>query len=71
MTALHMTVAVPAEGPAVVNLPQPLTAEALGRLEQALDATLGMLRRDLGGSARDAGRAEYASWLPRLRSSRP
>lgn len=71
MTALHMTVAVPAEGPAVVNMPQPLTAEALGRLEQALDATLGMLRRDLGGSALDAGHAEYASWLPRLRPSRP
>ena len=74
MTTLHMTVAVPAQGPAVVNLAQPMTAEALGRLEQALAATLGMLRRDLGGSAGDAGSAgsaEYASWLPLLRARRP
>lgn len=71
MTSLHLTVAVPDEGPAVVTLPQPLTVETLGRLEQAIAGTLGMLRRDLCGGAGDAGAIEYASWMPYLRPSRP
>ena len=71
MTSLQLTVVVvPGDGPAVVTLPQPLTAETLRRLEQAIAGTLGMLRRDLCGHANDAADVEYASWLPALRSSR-
>lgn len=71
MNALQLTVAVPGDDPAVLTLPQPLTPETLTRLEQAIAATLGMLRRDLCGRASDAGAIEYASWLPYLRPSRP
>ena len=71
MTALQLTVAVPGDDPAVLTLPQPLTAETLTRIEQAVADTLAMLRRDLCGRADDAGAIEYASWLPALRSSRP
>jgi hypothetical protein len=71
MTSLHLTATVPDDGPAVVTLPQPLTAEMLGRLEQAIAGTLRMLRRDLCRGSGDAGAIEYASWVPYLRSSRP
>ncbi len=71
MIVLQLPVAVPGDEPAVLTLPQPLTAETLTRLEQAIAGTLGMLRRDLCGRAGDAGAIEYASWLPALQSSRP
>jgi hypothetical protein len=76
MTTLQLTLPVPGSGPAILTLPQPLTPAALGRLEQAVASTLGMLRRDLRGGADDAlaiddasspsaaGAIEYASWLP-------
>lgn len=71
MTSMHLTVGSPGDDPAVLTLPQPLTAEALLRLEQAVAGTLGMLRRDLCGSANDAGTVEYASWMPYLWLPRP
>jgi hypothetical protein len=71
MNALHLTVAAPGDDPAVLTVPQPLTAERLTRLERAIASTLGMLRRDLCGRASDAGDIGYASWLAALRSSRP
>lgn len=71
MNVLQLTLAVPGEDLAVLTLPQPLTAETLTRLEQAIAGTLGMLRRDLRSGTGDAGAVEYASWLPVLRSSRP
>lgn len=71
MTSLHLTVAFPDQGPAVVTLPQPLTAETLGRLERAIAGTLDMLRRDLRGGTGEAGAIEYASWMPCPRPSRP
>lgn len=70
MNVLQLTVAVPGDDAAVLTLPEPLTAEMLARLEQAVACTLGMLRRDLCGHANDAGAIEYASWLPGLRASR-
>jgi len=70
MNALQLTVAIPGDDPAILTLPQPLTAGTLTRLEQAIAGTLGMLRRDLCGHANDAADVEYASWLPALRSSR-
>jgi hypothetical protein len=71
MTTLQLTVPVPGAGPAVLTLPQPLTLDALGCLEQAVAGTLGMLRRDLLGSAGNAGAIEYASWAAQLQPSRP
>lgn len=71
MNVLQVTVTVPGDDAAVLTLPQPLTAEMLTRLEQAIACTLRVLRRDLCGRANDACAIEYASWLPSLRSSRP
>ncbi len=70
MNAIQLTVAVPGGDPAVLSLPQPLTAETLPQLEQAMAGTLGMLRRDLCDRASDAGAIEYASWMPYLQPSR-
>ncbi len=75
MTPLQLTLPVTGVAPAVLTLPQPLTPEALGELTQAVNDTLGMLRRDLrnathpaafGSAPRrcDDGDIEYASWLP-------
>ncbi|MFZ4651975.1 MAG: hypothetical protein ACOYLV_14785 [Rubrivivax sp.] len=62
--------------PAILTLPQPLTARTLQALETALVANLAMLRRDLCGVNEAAGRAddadvtetagelEYRSWMP-------
>ena len=71
MNASQLTISFPGDEPAVLTVPQPLTAETLTRLEQAIASALGMLRRDLFGRARDAGDVEYASWLAALRPSRP
>ena len=70
MTLHQLTVPVPGTKPALVTLPQPLTLGALIDLEQAIADTLGMWRRDLAGSTRDAGAIEYASWMQRLRPAR-
>ena len=70
MNTRQLTVDLPDNAPAILSLPQPLNAESLGLLEQALAATLAMLRRDLRGDAPDAGAVEYASWMAQLRAAR-
>ena len=47
MTCLQLTLPVSGSVPAVLTLPQPLTALALLDLEHAVAGTLGMMRRDL------------------------
>lgn len=75
MTCLQLTLPVSGSVPAVLTLPQPLTALALLDLEQAVAGTLGLMRRDLLNAgvvqapthARprpDAAEIEYASWMP-------
>ena len=75
MTCLQLTLPVSGSAPAVLTLPQPLTALALLDLEHAVAGTLGMMRRDLlsAGLAQvpmharprpDAAEIEYASWMP-------
>jgi len=75
MTTCRLTVQLPADGPAVLTLPEPLTLETLGRIERAIAESLGMLRRDLPGvtdelAATDRGVLEYDSWLRALRGAR-
>lgn len=69
MNTSQLSVSLPDAGAAVLTLPQPLNAESLGLLEQALAATLAMLRRDLRGDAPDPGALEYASWMAQLRAA--
>lgn len=73
MTCLQITLPVPGNGPAVLTLPQPLTAQALLALEHAVAGSLDLLRRDLFGAGLgtasamrrpDAAELEYASWMP-------
>lgn len=75
MTPLQLTLPVTGIAPAILTLPQPLTAQALSELAQAVTDTLGMLQRDLRGAAEGArfapaprhsgdAEVEYASWLP-------
>jgi len=54
MTVRQLTVPIAGSTPAALVLPQPLTHEALGRLEAGLMDTLVRLRRELGGTAADA-----------------
>lgn len=74
MTSIQFTLPTPGAAPALLTLPQPLTRQALGALEQAVTSTLGMLRRDLrdGSDAeaalhtarrQSAGEIEYLSWV--------
>lgn len=75
MTCLQLTLPVSGSVPAVLTLPQPLTALALLELEHAVAGTLGMMRRDLLSAGvgpavehalprPDAADIEYASWMP-------
>lgn len=75
MTCMQLNLSLPGTGPALLTLPQPLTAQALLELEHAVAGTLGMLRRDLlsvgfGAAPEpavrrpDAAEIEYASWMP-------
>ncbi len=73
---LNLSVSAPDATPAILTLPQPLTARALPALEKAIVANLGMLRRDLCSAdnaadqavdpalGQDAGELEYRSWMP-------
>ncbi len=69
MTVRQLTVPIAGSTPAALVLPQPLTHEALGRLEAGLMDTLVRLRRELGGTAADAGKVEYESWIQHLRQA--
>ncbi|MES2098454.1 MAG: hypothetical protein V4569_01405 [Pseudomonadota bacterium] len=75
MTCLKLTLPASGTVPALLTLPQPLTAQALLELEHAVAGTLAMLGRDLLGtgagislepvvSQPDAAEIEYASWMP-------
>ena len=63
MTFRHLTLPIPGAGPAALILPQPLTLDALGRLEEGLASSLAGLRRELDGCAVDPGKLEYESWM--------
>ena len=76
MTPHQFELSVADATPAILTLPQPLTARTLHTLETVLVANLAMLRRDLCGvnEAADrtakadvtetAGELEYRSWMP-------
>lgn len=75
MTFLKITLPAPGTMPALLALPQPLTAQVLLELEHAVAVTLAMLGHDLFGagvgtapertvSRLDTGEIEYASWMP-------
>ena len=78
MTNLKITLPVSGAVPALLTLPQPLTAQALLELEHAVIGTLAMLGRDLldtgavtspehsehATQGREAAEIEYASWMP-------
>ncbi|MDP3832940.1 MAG: hypothetical protein Q8Q82_03180 [Hydrogenophaga sp.] len=75
MTCLKLSLPGTGTVPALLTLPQPLTAQDLLELEHAVAGTLAALGRDLfgagSGSARqhavsrpDAAEIEYASWMP-------
>lgn len=66
MTARQLNVPLPGDRPAVLTLPQPLTAESLLQLEQALAGVLGRLHQEVCSDAADPGQLEYASWLQHL-----
>jgi hypothetical protein len=66
-----MTLSLPADGRAVLILPEPLTPESLLRLEQGLADTVAELRHEMSASATAPGEREYASWMQQLRPSRP
>lgn len=74
MTCMQLNLPLPSAGPALLTLPQPLTAQSLLELERAVAGTLGMLRRDLlsvglgvapepAVRRPDAAEIEYASWM--------
>lgn len=75
MTSLILTLPASGHAPALLTLPQPLTAQALRDLEQAVTDTLALLGRDLFAhspeaacghslSRAEAAEIEYASWMP-------
>jgi hypothetical protein len=70
MTTRHFTVPLAGSAHAALVLPQPLTLDAIGQLEEGLARRLAMLRREVEGQADDAGEREYASWMQHLRPSR-
>jgi hypothetical protein len=75
MTPQQLELPVADATPAILTLPQPLTERAMQALEQALVASLAMLRRDLSGVDEPsdetgkacvneaAGELEYRSWM--------
>lgn len=66
MSVREITVPIAGSAPAVLILPQPMTPESLGRLEQEVASTLSDLRRELDDSAAERGRVEYESWITYL-----
>lgn len=75
MTCLKLTLSGSGSVPALLTLPQPLTAQDLLELEHAVAGALAMLGRDRFGagagsatehavSRPDAADIEYASWMP-------
>ncbi len=64
MNTRQLRFPMPGTEPAVLTLPQALSAETLQRLETELSDTLGALRHELHDDTPDPGQIEYASWLP-------
>ena len=75
MTCLKLPLPASGTVPALLTIPQPLSAQALLELEHALASTLAILGRDLfdagvgtppghAASRPDAAEIEYASWMP-------
>ena len=70
MAVRHITVPVSGDAHAVLTVPQPMTADSLGRLERDIVRTLSELRRGLEEGAAECGRLEYQSWIEHLREAR-
>jgi hypothetical protein len=70
MTAHQLTVPLSGDASAFLILPQPLTPESLGRLEQGLAVSLAQLRREMGSDPADPGGLEYESWMRHLHPAR-
>lgn len=66
MTVREVIVPVVGCTTAALTLPQPLTLEALDRLEQGLADRLAGLRRALAGDAAEPGELEFQSWMQQL-----
>lgn len=75
MTSLILTLPASGTAPALLTLPQPLTAQTLRDLGHAVADTLALLGRDLLAnspglassqtlSRAEAAEIEYASWMP-------
>lgn len=63
MTLQKTTLAIPDCAPATLTLPDPLTLDSIGRIEEAIGSLFRMFRKDLRGSAEgDPGAIEYDSW---------
>jgi hypothetical protein len=66
MTTRHFTIPLAGSAHAALVLPQPLTRDTLGELEEGLAGRLAMLRREISGLVDDAGEREYESWMQQL-----
>lgn len=66
MSVCELTVPIAGSAPAVLILPQPVTPEALVRLEQEVASTLSELRQTLDDGAAERGSVEYESWIAYL-----
>ena len=62
MTQQQTTLSIPDCAPATLTLPDPLTLESIGRLEEAIGSLFRMFRNDLRGNAADPGCLEVDSW---------
>ena len=64
MKTSRITVELPDQREALIDLPAPVTLDLLSAFEQSMARTLARLRRSLSVDAIDPGLLEYASWLP-------
>ena len=67
MTQQQTTLSIPDCAPATLTLPDPLTLESIGRLEEAIASLFRTVRKDLrGNAADDPGSIEVDSWSVHL-----
>lgn len=66
MTDRNLTIPLPGSRPATLTLPEPLNADAVQVLDDALACVVDHLRRDYAAGKLAAGHIEYASWIARL-----
>jgi len=63
MTLQQTPLSIPGCAPAMLTLPDPLTLDSIGRLEEAIGSMFSTFRKDLRGQAHDdPGSIEYDSW---------